>query len=183
LSIEPSWFHTRLVAFSCLSFICLVHGTLLKWGVRLQNALGLIKLIVLALISVSGLLSLAGFKHLQVREGYEKPDNFSWHNFWEGSGTGANAFVSGLYNVIWYVCRWRLKFHILNYIHLRSFVGYSNANYVLSEVRDPVHTIKRAAPLAMFSVTVVYLFINVAYFSVVSKKDILKSRQTVAFVR
>jgi len=61
-----------------------------------------------------------------------------------------------------------------------SFVGYSNANYALSEVRDPVRTIKRAAPLAMFSVTVVYLFINVAYFSVVSKKDILKSRQIVA---
>jgi amino acid transporter len=101
LSIEPTWFHTRLVAFSCLSFICLVHGTLIKWGVHLQNVLGLFKLVILALISVSGLLSLAGFKHVQVREGYEKPDNFSWHNFWEGSGTGANAFVSGLYNVIW----------------------------------------------------------------------------------
>lgn len=34
----------------------------------------------------------------------------------------------------------------------------------------------------MFSVTAVYLFINVAYFSVVSKKDILESRQIVAFV-
>jgi amino acid transporter len=101
LSIEPTWFHTRLVAFSCLTFICLVHGTLLKWGVRLQNGLGLFKLIVLTLISVSGLLSLAGFKRVQVREGYEKPDNFSWQKFWEGSGTGANAFVSGLYNVIW----------------------------------------------------------------------------------
>jgi len=101
LSIEPTWFHTRLVAFSCLSFICLVHGTLLKWGVRLQNALGFLKLTVLGLISVSGLLCLAGLKSVQVREGYEKPDNFSWDKLWEGSGTGANAFVSGLYNVIW----------------------------------------------------------------------------------
>jgi len=145
-----------------LSFICLVHGTLLKWGVRLQNALGLFKLIVLGLISVSGLLCLAGFKGVQVREGYEKPDNFSWEKLWKGSGTGANAFVSGLYNVIW------------------SFIGYSNANYALSEVRDPVHTIKRAAPLAMFAVTAVYLFINVAYFAVVSKKDILESRRIIA---
>lgn len=62
----------------------------------------------------------------------------------------------------------------------RSFIGYSNANYALSEVRDPVRTIKRAAPLAMLSVTIVYLFVNVAYFSVVSKSDILGSRRIVA---
>ena len=63
---------------------------------------------------------------------------------------------------------------------LRSFIGYSNANYALSEIRDPVRTIKRAAPLAMGAVTAVYLFINVAYFSVVSKNDILSSNRIVA---
>jgi amino acid transporter len=51
---------------------------------------------------------------------------------------------------------------------------------VLSEVRDPVRTIKRAAPFAMLSVTVVYLLVNVAYFAVVSKSDILNSRQIIA---
>jgi len=67
-----------------------------------QNALGLSKLIILALISFSGLLCLAGFKSIRVRDEYDKPDNFSsWSKFWQGSGTGANAFVSGLYNVIW----------------------------------------------------------------------------------
>ncbi|KAF5324296.1 hypothetical protein D9619_011392 [Psilocybe cf. subviscida] len=162
-SIEPTWFHTRVTAFSCLTFICLLHGSLLKWGLRIQNALGLFKLVVLALISVSGLLCLAGVSSFQVREGYDVPDNFSsWKNFWAGSGTGTNAFVNGLYNVIW------------------SFIGYSNANYALSEVRDPVRTIKRAAPLAMFAVSAVYLFINVAYFAVVSKTDILDSRRIVA---
>ena len=67
-------------------------------------------------------------------------------------------------------------------IKCRSFIGYSNANYALSEVRDPVRTIKRAAPLAMLSVSAIYLFINVAYFAVVSKDDILGSRRIVAFV-
>ncbi|KAF9479857.1 APC amino acid permease [Pholiota conissans] len=163
LSIEPTWFHTRLTAFSCLTFVCIVHGSLLKWGLRLQNALGMLKLVVLALISISGLLCLAGFRDVQVGDEYEKPENFnSWENLWKGSGTGANAFVSGLYNVIW------------------SFIGYSNANYALSEVRDPVRTIRRAAPLAMFSVSAVYLFINIAYFAVVSKTDILESRRIVA---
>jgi len=162
LSFEPTWFKTRFVAFSCLTFVCLIHGTRLKLGLRLQNILGLSKLVILTIISVSGLLCLACVKAVQVRDEYEKPDNFTWNKFWEGSGTGANAFVSGLYNVIW------------------SFIGYSNANYALSEIRDPVRTIMRAAPLAMVSVTSVYLFINVAYFAVVSKTDILESRRIVA---
>jgi len=101
LSIEPTWFNTRLVAFGCLSSVCLVHGTLLKLGIRLQNTLGVFKLLVLALISVSGILCLAGVKGIQVRDDYEKPDNFRWDKLWEGSGTGPNAFVNGLYNVIW----------------------------------------------------------------------------------
>jgi len=65
-------------------------------------------------------------------------------------------------------------------MRFRSFIGYSNANYALSEVKDPVKTLKRAAPLAMFFVTSVYLLINVAYFAVVSKADILESKHIVA---
>ena len=64
----------------------------------------------------------------------------------------------------------------------RSFVGYASINSVLSEVRDPVRTIKLAAPLAMISVTAVYLFINISYYAVVSKGDILESQRIVALV-
>ena len=102
LNIEPTWLNTRLVALIALTSVCLVHGTLLKQGLLLQNALGALKLLVLALIPVSGFLYLAGVKGIQVRDEYEKPNNFTWDNFWEGSGTGPSAFVNGLYNVIWY---------------------------------------------------------------------------------
>lgn len=69
-----------------------------------------------------------------------------------------------------------------NLILPRSFIGYSNANYALSEVRDPIRTIKRAAPLAMLFVATVYMFVNIAYFAAVSKGDILGSRRIVAWV-
>ena len=101
LSLEPTWFRTRLAAFSCLTFICLIHGTKIAWGLRLQNSLGFLKLVVLGLISISGLLCLSGIGGVHVRDEYEQPDNFRWTKLWEGSGTGLNAFVSGLYNVIW----------------------------------------------------------------------------------
>lgn len=45
-----------------------------------------------------------------------------------------------------------------------------------------MRTIKRAAPLAIVSVATVYMLVNIAYFAVVSKTDILGSRQIVAWV-
>lgn len=79
------------------------------------------------------------------------------------------------------MCLSRAK-HCLTLIreNVRSFIGYSNANYALSEVRDPVRTIKKAAPLAMLFVTIVYMLVNIAYFVVVSKEDILGSGRVVA---
>ena len=74
---------------------------------------------------------------------------------------------------------WQILYPSVQY-RSRSFVGYSNANYALSEVKDPVRTLKRAAPLAMTFVTTVYLFVNIAYFAAVSKADILGSRRIVA---
>ena len=53
---------------------------------------------------------------------------------------------------------------------------------VLSEVRDPVRTIRLAAPLGMISVAAVYFFINISYYAVVSKTDILESQRIVALV-
>ena len=63
---------------------------------------------------------------------------------------------------------------------IRSFIGYSNANYALSEVRNPVRTIKLAAPLAMLLVTSMYFLVNIAYYSVVDKQAILDSGQIAA---
>ena len=73
---------------------------LLKLGLRLQNTLGAFKLVVLSLMSVAGILSLAGVQGIQVLDEYKKPNNFAWDTFWEGSGTGPNAFFNGLFIVI-----------------------------------------------------------------------------------
>ena len=67
--------------------------------------------------------------------------------------------------------------------NFRSFDGYNNANCVLSEIRDPVRTIKRAAPIALAFITVTYLLVNIAYFGAVQKNDILGSGRIVGLVR
>lgn len=51
------------------------------------------------------------------------------------------------------------------------FRGYSTANQVLSDVRDPVRTLKVAAPIALGIVSFAYLALNVAFFLVVDRED------------
>ncbi|KAH7924907.1 amino acid transporter [Leucogyrophana mollusca] len=157
LAIETSPVNVRIMAFMSMTFCLIMHGVFFKWGVRLQNALGIFKLVVLVLISFSGLFCLVGVPGFEIKESYDPPKNFTWDEFWQGTDLSLNAFVTGMYNVIW------------------SYIGYSNANYALSEVRDPVRTIKRAAPIAMLFVACAYLSINIAYFAVISKEDMLGS--------
>lgn len=95
--------NVRIVAFLCATFCLIVHGAFLNFGVRLQNALGAFKLVVLILMGGSGLLSLMGVPGFAVGEEYNQPNNYTWQTFWEGSSLGANAFVIGMYNVIWWV--------------------------------------------------------------------------------
>jgi amino acid permease len=54
------------------------------------------------------------------------------------------GIVTALYNVIW------------------SYIGYSNANYALSETKNPVQTLKRAAPAALILVSILYMLANVS---------------------
>jgi len=61
----------------------------------------------------------------------------------------------------------------------RSFVGFQNANYALSEVKNPVLTLKNASVISFSIVASIYVLVNIAYFAVVSKKDMLDSNNVV----
>jgi hypothetical protein len=101
LAYESTPTRVRVVAFLCSTFCLVVHGVFLNFGLRLQNTLGAFKLLALVLVAGSGVLSLAGVPGFSVGDEYDQPNNFAWSTFWEGSKFGANAFVTGMYNVIW----------------------------------------------------------------------------------
>ncbi|KAF4552373.1 High-affinity methionine permease-like protein 2 [Elsinoe fawcettii] len=153
-NVEVDRWNQRGVGLACITAAFLIHGLALKWGLRLQNLLGIIKLIIILIIVVSGWAALGGALKI------EKPDNFS--NAFQGTTGSAYGVVTALYNVIW------------------SYIGYSNANYALSETKNPVRTLKIAAPLALTSVAVLYMFVNIAYFAAVPKEEILSSGRILA---
>uniref|UniRef100_A0A060TAN9 ARAD1D28292p n=1 Tax=Blastobotrys adeninivorans TaxID=409370 RepID=A0A060TAN9_BLAAD len=153
--VEVGRWNQRLIGFACVTFSFLVHATMLKVGLHLQNLLGLFKLVVIAIIIVSGWVALSG------RLDIEKTHAFS--NAFAGSETAtAYGVVTSLYNIIW------------------SFVGYSNANYALSEAKNPNRILKIAAPIALVSVAIMYLFCNISYFAVVPKEQFDSSGRILA---
>ncbi|CAK7235044.1 methionine permease [Sporothrix curviconia] len=155
--VEPTRWNERGVGLACITSAFLIHGLALKWGLRLQNLLGTIKLIIILIIVIGGWIALAG--HIKLPED-EKPHNF--RNAFEGTTGSAYGVVTALYNVIW------------------SYIGYSNANYALSETKNPVRTLRIAAPLAIGVIAILYMLVNVAYFASVSKEEIISSGQLVA---
>ncbi|KAK3332514.1 amino acid permease-domain-containing protein [Cercophora scortea] len=63
---------------------------------------------------------------------------------------------------------------------LYSYSGWENANYVLTEVRDAPRTLRKAAPIAVATVTILYLLANIAYFAAMTKFELGQSDVTVA---
>jgi amino acid transporter len=146
---EPTTWNQRGIGLACITAAFIIHGTALKWGLRLQNVLGSIKLIIVLIIIIAPLVNLK-----------DTTDNLS--NAFEGTTGSAYGVVTSLNSVIW------------------SYVGYSNANYALSETKNPVRTLKIAAPLAIGTISILYMLVNISYFAGVSKEEILASQRLVA---
>lgn len=155
--VEVTQWNSRAIGIGVITFAFIVNGINVKFGLFLGNLLGLFKIVIVLLITVTGWVALAGGIHTN---GFHAPDNFS--NAFEGESPSGFRIVNALYNVIW------------------SYVGYSNINYALGEVKNPVKVLRIAAPTAFISLAVIYMFVNIAYFAVVPKEEIANSGRILA---
>ncbi|PQE23859.1 high-affinity methionine permease protein [Rutstroemia sp. NJR-2017a BBW] len=126
-----------------------------KHSLRISNVVGVIKLLTLVLISITGLVVLGG--HTSVKNpGANFNDAFS--------GTTSNGY--GLANAL-------VKINF-------AYAGYTNAFNVVAEVKNPIRTIKRTGPASLLVVAVLYILCNVAYFAAIPKKTLKSSTQLAA---
>ncbi|KAJ5610870.1 hypothetical protein N7510_007589 [Penicillium lagena] len=153
---EASEWEERGVAIAVIVFITLMHTFLPKWGVRGMNVLGVFKIALLLFIVVTGWVVLSG-RVSSVPDPYA-----SFHNSFAGSATSSNPYAIALFKV------------------LNSYTGWSNAAYVLNEVRNPVRTLKIAGPVGLSICGVLYLLANVAYYAAATPEEIANSGVTVA---
>ncbi|KAL2193928.1 amino acid/polyamine transporter I [Corynascus similis CBS 632.67] len=153
-------YEARGIGVACATFAVVLHTLAPKWGIRLFNVLGVFKVAVLLFIVFSGFAALAGRRLVPDPRNF---DNAFAIQSGEGyGGGGAYAYSNALLNIVY------------------SFKGWENANYVLSEIKNPKRTLTIAAPLAIGGVTILYVLANVAYFAAVSKSDLATSEVLVA---
>ena len=65
---------------------------------------------------------------------------------------------------------WHLQYATATFKVLNAYAGWSNVNYVLNNVKNPVRTLKIAGPLGLGICAVLYMLANIAYFSCVSSR-------------
>ncbi|KAM0473661.1 hypothetical protein ACHAPX_008066 [Trichoderma viride] len=146
----------RGIAIGVIVSVTLIHTFVPKLGVHGMNFFTVLKLVLLLFIVITGWVVLGG--------GVSRvPDpHASFRDAFAGSAKSGNPYATALFKV------------------LNSFAGWSNAMYVLNEVKDPVRTIKIAGPLGLSTCGVLYILANVAYFSAATPKEIAASGTTVA---
>lgn len=148
----PDPWVTRGVAITAITGVCLIHAFTPRLGIWLSNGLGAFKLILLSLVVFTGFAALAG------RLTVEPPRNFSSFDGPQMKGARVpeeeNAALSTAAGY---------ALALLQVLY--AYSGWENANYVLTEVRDAPRTLKKAAPMAISAVTVLYVLANIAYVS------------------
>ncbi|TVY88450.1 High-affinity methionine permease, partial [Lachnellula willkommii] len=169
----PSAWEQKGLAVGCISFIILCKYTIFsnspahtngdfpvvifstKWSLRLSNAIGVIKIITLIFISITGLVVLGG--HTRIKDPHANfRDSFS--------GTVGNGY--GLANAL-------VKINF-------AYAGFTNAFNVVAEIKRPIPTLKKTAPASLLVVAILYILCNIAYFAAVPKTSIASSKQLVA---
>ncbi|KAJ9610424.1 hypothetical protein H2200_005201 [Cladophialophora chaetospira] len=156
---EPSVWNVRAIAVFVITLACLIHARAPSAGLRVINVLGVGKMMILAAVILSGLASI-GRVRATSGSGSIAQQNFT--SIWTGTSSKPYNYATALLQVLY------------------CFRGYNTANQVISEVRDPIPTVKFAAPVALTLASLGYVLANVAYFCAVEKDDFRTSGVVVA---
>ncbi|KAL4940966.1 hypothetical protein BDV06DRAFT_230017 [Aspergillus oleicola] len=165
---EPSDLTHKVFAAGLLTAITVVHGCFRSTGIWVQNVLGWLKIFLIGSISVTGiwviLLRPNGIESgaLAVQGHGQRQQLMAWDTLWEGSNWSWNLLSTSLFKVLY------------------SYAGLNNINNVLSEVRDPIRTVKTVCPAALLTSGALYLLANASYFLVVPLDEIKQSGELVA---
>lgn len=171
---ENRW-NVRLIAVLAVTMFCAIHARYPRLGLRLVDALGVLKILILVAVVIAGVAGgLMGvgsegeaMRRLDVAMDGDAPSSTAQRNFgaiWEGTSMQPYDYATALLKVLY------------------CFRGYSTANQVLGEVRNPVRTLQVAAPVALGLISVAYLAVNIAFFLVVDKNEFRDAGVVVAGV-
>ncbi|KAK6343872.1 hypothetical protein TWF696_007525 [Orbilia brochopaga] len=151
LGLPPTKLANRGFALALLTWTVLIHGCFLRTGIAIQTGLGYIKLLLMGFITLTALVVIS--------RGHGATDTGS---LFQGSIWGWGSMSTALLKITF------------------AYTGYASANDVMNEIKNPVQTLKTASRAALATVCLMYLFVNLAYFSVVDGDDIRSGGELIA---
>ncbi|XP_054893054.1 b(0,+)-type amino acid transporter 1 [Poeciliopsis prolifica] len=139
-----------LVVIKCLAaaaiiIITSVNCLSVKLASYVQNFFTGAKLIIIVVIVVAGIVLMA----------QGKTENLS--NTFEGSSTSFGAIGLAFYNGLW------------------AYDGWNQLNFITEELKNPFRNLPLAIIIGIPLVTVCYVFVNIAYFTVMTPSELLSS--------
>ncbi|KAH3670505.1 hypothetical protein OGAPHI_001020 [Ogataea philodendri] len=136
---------------------CVVVGVSTNAGVRVSNITGALKLVLLAIMSLTGVYVLVLPTSVT-----GVTSNLHWHDFFKQKREITLAsFISAILKATF------------------SFGGWHTAHIVTNEIKDPVRTLAIAGPLALLIVNVSYFFLNLSYLIVIPDSELASSGEMV----
>lgn len=149
---------TKVVAVGLLASATIIHGCFLRTGIILQNAIGIVKMILIGIMACIGLYVVL----FRSSADSDRTFSWSWDETWNGSQWGLGVISTVIFKVTY------------------AYAGVDNVNFVMNEVRDPVKTLRSVSLSALCTCCIFYLILNFAYFSVVPLQQIKESGELVA---
>ncbi|KAH8593103.1 amino acid/polyamine transporter I [Bisporella sp. PMI_857] len=136
----------RGIAVATMTAVCLLHGIWRRAGIWVNNMFAIFKLLMLLIIIILGFMSIGG-------KVFDTPppvsDNLSPSNSFKNAQTDAYGYAEAYLSIVF------------------TFGGFNQANYILGEVKNPKKIFRSATLLAVSTVCVSYMLVNIAYMIVV----------------
>ncbi|EDM07620.1 solute carrier family 7 (cationic amino acid transporter, y+ system), member 9, isoform CRA_a [Rattus norvegicus] len=146
LGCRPPAVVVKLLAAAAILLITTVNALSVRLGSYVQNVFTAAKLVIVAIIIISGLVLLA--------QGNVK----NFQNSFEGSQTSVGSISLAFYNGLW------------------AYDGWNQLNYITEELRNPYRNLPMAIVIGIPLVTVCYILMNIAYFTVMTPTELLQSQ-------
>ncbi|KAG7887853.1 hypothetical protein KL936_003871 [Ogataea polymorpha] len=140
----------KYVGCAYVVLVSVVIGFSTNLGVRMSNFTGALKLVLLAIMSLTGFYVL-----LLPSSITGVSNNLRWDGFFAVKRSfSSSSFISALLKAIF------------------SFGGWHTAHIVTNEIKDPVRTLSIAGPLALLIVNLSYLLVNLSYLVVIPDAEL-----------
>jgi amino acid transporter len=170
---SPSPWELKGVAIAAFTLVIILLGVNTRFAYRFSNAIGVVKLITLIFIAITGLVVLGGHTRVKdPRQNFREP--------FAGTSNQPYGLTTSLVYIYFSYGGYNNAFNVVNEVKVSSFVVLESHHSINVLLQNPIRAIKIYSAASLSIVYVLYLLANVAYIAAVPLAELKTSRQTAA---